>query len=57
MALSPSRKYLAVCEKSQKAVCSIYNIGKFLEIIKEKKSTQVYDLGNKKKRILVSQDC
>lgn len=54
MALSPSRKFLAVCEQSQKAVCSVYNIGKFLEIVREKKSTQVYDLGAKKRRILVS---
>ena len=57
MALSPSRKFLAVCEQSTKAVCSVYNIEAFLKIIKEKKSTQVYDLGAKKRRILVSQDC
>ena len=38
LALSPSRKYLAVCEKSTNAICTVYNIGRFLEIPVEKRT-------------------
>lgn len=38
MALTANRKQLAVCEKAQKAICSVYNVGRMLEIMKEKKS-------------------
>ena len=38
LALSTSRKLLAVCEKSANAVCTVYNIGKFLELSPEKRS-------------------
>ena len=31
LALAPNRKFLAVCEKAQNAICTVYNIGKFLE--------------------------
>ena len=37
LALSPSKKYLAVCEKGSNAICTVYNIGKFLELSVEKK--------------------
>ncbi len=51
LALSPSKKYLAVCEKASKAICTVYNIAQF---ISEKK--QVYDINSKKKRVLISVD-
>ena len=37
MALTANRKALAVCEKASKAICSIYNVGKLLETLKDKK--------------------
>ena len=56
LAISPSKKLLAVCEKSTHAICSVYNIQKFMETIKEKKSTTVYDVPLKKRRILLASD-
>jgi hypothetical protein len=38
MALSHKRGFLAVCEQSTKAICSVYNVGKMIETFKEKKS-------------------
>ena len=38
LALSASRKFLAVCEKGSNAICTVYNIGKFLELSVEKKA-------------------
>jgi cilia- and flagella-associated protein 57 len=55
MALSPSKRYLAVCEKAAKAVCSIYNLAKFIEISKERKM-QVFDQSKSKKWIVSSAD-
>ena len=48
MALSSSRKYLAVCEKGAKAICVVYNVGRILEAIKgsnrnNKPSSITYD--------------
>jgi hypothetical protein len=46
MALSSNKKTLAVCEKSSKAIVSLYNVGKILEYVKEevryKKTTNLY---------------
>jgi hypothetical protein len=44
MALSANRKQLAVCEKATKAICSIYNVGKMLETLKEKKHGSSHSL-------------
>ena len=38
LALSTSRKFLAVCEKGSNAICTVYNIGKFLEMSIEKRA-------------------
>ena len=38
LALSASRKFLAVCEKGQNAICTVYAIGKFIETCLEKKN-------------------
>ena len=60
MALSHSKKWLAVCEKGPKAICTVYNVGRLLEAIKEvsrgkKSSTVTYDQqAIKTKRILTS---
>ena len=59
MALTANRKQLAVCEKATKAICSIYNVGKMLETLKDKKSGSSNSLDQsiiKKKRLLVSTD-
>jgi hypothetical protein len=53
MTLSPSKKYLAVCEKAQKAICSVYNIQAFMVPSRDKKAL-VYDSNNKKKRVLIA---
>jgi WD40 repeat protein len=55
LALSANKKWLAVCEKATKAICSVYNIAQFIAAQKEKKIF-VYDQNNKKKRILVSSE-
>jgi len=34
MALSKDKKYLAVCERATRAVCVIYNVGRFLDTIR-----------------------
>ena len=54
MALSPSRKFLAVCEKSNNAICTVYNVGKFLEQSVEKRQTSIFDVPIKKRKILCS---
>lgn len=62
MALSSSRKYLAVCEKGTKAICSVYNVGRILEQIKsenrnKKPSSVTYDhQAIKTRRTLCSAD-
>jgi len=38
LAMTANKKHLAVCERSNKAICSVYNVSKFLEGIKEKKA-------------------
>ena len=55
MALTSNRKNLAVCEKSNKAICQIYNVGKLLETIKDKKKVEGIDQSIiKKKRLLIN---
>mmetsp|Transcript_17140 Transcript_17140/g.23107 ORF Transcript_17140/g.23107 Transcript_17140/m.23107 type:complete len:128 (-) Transcript_17140:3654-4037(-) len=54
LALSASRKFLAVCEKSTNAVCTVYNIGKFLEMSVEKRAQSIFDVPFKKRKILCS---
>jgi len=56
LALSPSRKFLAVCEKGTNAICTVYNIGKFLELSVEKKSQSIFDVPLKKRKILCSSE-
>lgn len=56
LALSPSKKFLAVCEQSTHAICSVYNIQKFCEQINEKKSTCVFDVPLKKRRMVLTTD-
>ena len=34
LALSRDKKYLAVCERASKAVCTVYNVQRFLDTIK-----------------------
>ena len=40
LALSPDKKHLAVCERAAKAVCTVYNVGRLLELIKEEITTK-----------------
>jgi|APCry1669189241_1035207.scaffolds.fasta_scaffold24694_2 hypothetical protein len=55
MALTANRKNLAVCEKASKAICHVYNVGKILEQIKDKKQTSGLDQSIiKKKRLLIN---
>ena len=54
MALSQCRKYLAVCEKAQNAICTVHNIGKFLENALERKSQSIFEVPMKKRKILIS---
>jgi hypothetical protein len=55
MALTANRKNLAVCEKASKAICHIYNVGKLLETMKDKKQISGLDQSIiKKKRLLVN---
>jgi hypothetical protein len=57
MALSASRKNLAVCEKASKAICHVYNVGKILESMKDKKNAGGLDQSIiKKKRLLVNSE-
>ena len=56
LALSPSKKYLAVCEKGSNAICTVYNIGKFLELSVEKKQQSIFDVPLKKRKILCSNE-
>lgn len=58
LAMTANRKLLAVCERANKAVCSVYNVQKFLEGIKDKKAgSHVFDQSNfKKKRVLISSE-
>lgn len=56
LALSPSRKFLAVCEKATNAICTVYNIGKFLELGSEKRQQSIFDVPLKKRKILVSNE-
>lgn len=53
IAVSPSKKYLAICEKSSKAICSVINLQAFLHASRDKKIF-VYDHNNKKKRTLIA---
>lgn len=54
LALSPSRKFLAVCERGANAVCTVYNIGKFLEMSVEKRVTSIFEVPIKKRKILIA---
>ena len=55
MALTANRKNLAVCEKSTKAICQIYNVGKLLENMKDKKKVEgIVSSIIKKKRLLIN---
>ena len=55
LALSPSKKYLAVCEKGNNAICTVYNIGKFLELSVDKRTKSIFDIpALKKRKILLS---
>ena len=56
LALSASRKFLAVCEKGANAICTVYNIGKFLELSVEKKAQSIFDVPLKKRKILCSSE-
>lgn len=60
MALSRDKKFLAVCERSPKAICSVYNVGRFLETIKTevktKKHTSFDPKVIEKKKILFSNE-
>ena len=56
LAVSPSKKFLAVCEKGANAICTVYNIGKFLELSVEKKQQSIFDVPLKKRKILCSNE-
>ena len=56
LAISPSKRYLAVCEQSTNAVCSVYFIQTFLEKVRDKKSTITYDSSVKKKKVLITNE-
>lgn len=61
LALSANRKQLAVCEKSAKAICSVYNVGKMLETFKDSQSKKLgsstYDQATiRKRKVLISND-
>ena len=56
MALSHCRKYLAVCEKGPNAICTVHNIGKFLENALERKSQSIFEVPMKKRKILISSE-
>ena len=58
IAVSHDKKTLAVCEKSMKAVCSVYSLQKFIDMVKDKsKVNMAMDPANfKKRKILVSAD-
>ena len=54
LALSANRKFLAVCEKGANAICTVYNVGKFLELSVEKRTVAIFDVPLKKRKILCS---
>ena len=58
MALSANKNFLAVCERSVKAVCTVYNVHRMLELIKEEMKTKKFNSINhriiEKKKILCS---
>jgi len=54
MAITDNKQYLAVCEKSNQAICSVYNIQKFLDTSKGKQQNPVYEMTNVKKRRMLS---
>ena len=54
LALSHNRKYLAVCEKATNAICTVYSIGKLLELPAEKRSVTIFDVPLKRRRVLCS---
>ena len=56
--MNPSRRLLLVCETATQAICSIYNISKVIESIKERKgsSAPVDSSVIKKRKILVMPD-
>lgn len=54
LALSSSRKLLAVCEKSSNAICTVYNVGKFLELSPDKRAQSIFETPLKKRKILLS---
>jgi hypothetical protein len=58
LALSPNKNHLAVCERATKAVCTVYNVHRLLELIKEEmRIKKVNSINHKiieKKKILCS---
>ena len=54
LTISHSKKLLAVCEQSTNAVCTVYNIQKFMDTVRDKKSTTTYDVPMKKRKILMT---
>lgn len=58
MNMNAGRRLLAVCETSSQAICSIYNIQKIVESIKEKKGQQssIDPSVLKKRKIILAPD-
>ena len=56
LAISPNKKHLAVCEQSSQAICTVYPLHRFMETIREKKSTTSLDVASKKRRILITNE-
>lgn len=56
LALSSNRKFLAVCEKASNAICTVYSIGKLLELPAEKRSVTIFDVPLKRRRVLCSSE-
>lgn len=56
MGLSSSRSQIAVCEQSTNAICTVYSIGRLLEMSREKRSTTIFEINNKKRKVLCSTD-
>jgi hypothetical protein len=58
--MNANRRLLAVCETASKAICTIYQIGKVIESIREKKMAGNYVdpsvLNSKKKKVIVMPD-
>lgn len=59
LALTKDKNTLAVCERAGKAICSIYNVGRLLEVIKEdvktKKITPIKKILEKRKVLFTNE--